>query len=376
MTDSRNHHTDHERFLGERTGSIWNSTERGADAEDQIITHMEHLAASIRPHHRFKSNLKEKLMDTAMTPARSLPIRPVAHATHQPKRTMRRAPQSSAMATFLLVALLIGSAVLYGRPLLNGGGDSPGPAPLGAATSPGTPSHALGTPTDSTCLTSDQGGRMGRQLASIVLPEQAWTKSVSYAGRYVSIAKWTMPLGSVTTEPAAPNDASRSGIGIDVILDGFYSATFDMPVIVATSNPLSPKYEIPAGTPVDLSHGDVVAYPLGAGETISTSGKATPLSFLRTTVSVQPRDSRSSRDSGVKVDDLGSTLLTTHISDIFHSSGGNFEVLLGSADNAPATVPTPLCVDESTVRLMRVTDPDANVASSFSYNLWVSPFRG
>jgi hypothetical protein len=104
--------------------------------------------------------------------------------------------------------------------------------------------------------------------------------------RRVQLQDWDVPAGVVVRPDSASwSFVGATGVIVDFVMDGAYTATFDADVTVLRSPNAgfgSFVYDdVPAGTAVELVKGEAIAYPLGAQQSLRNPMSRTALHFKR-----------------------------------------------------------------------------------------------
>jgi len=174
-----------------------------------------------------------------------------------------------AFATAVLVLVALGGVLLIQRTPNNRGSlNAAGPAPTAS-------------PSTGCLIDQDQDTEPGRSAGINALPLAAISGGAQYADN-VQLQGWAIDGGMSATIQAGPF-GQFTGLAVDFVLQGFYSATFNGPGVVSTENLTgTPGIRlVDSGGTIELSHGDSVAFNYRDGITIQNISKTTPLMFKR-----------------------------------------------------------------------------------------------
>lgn len=266
----------------DRLSAAWNDIATGIppnvdDVDPELLRLARRLSdrpVAIHARPTFREHLKETIMQspTVALPTRTLRPTPLAEPFGQsgarpalreiPKLVARSGMRWAAVAAtiaLLLTTAAGGYLTDVGRP---GGG---GTGTNVAAPNTGSP-EADGTPASARCVIGGDlytpcGGQLPNIIASLGVYGEFSAEDLAVTR--VQMQRWQI-AGGQSIEFTTPV-TELTGIGMDVVINGAYTATFSAPVTIADDQSrIRGLYTYaPANEVVELVTGDVVIYELG-----------------------------------------------------------------------------------------------------------------
>lgn len=326
-----------------------------AEAKGPAFERMERLSAELGIDPGFQSHLRETLMQSPRSMSQSFGNVSSA-ATAQPGSQFPRLRIPIARTTGAFSTLLLIGVVLAGMFVaLN---QRPTSEPFAAGS---LNSAVIGTPATGACVPSQAADMSGQPFALIMPDLSDEFRGAALSGSRIFLQKVSVPVGSAQPAPLGA-DSSTTGLEVDVVLHGFYLATFDVDVFTSGN-----KYaqvantRVSAHTPVELSHGDAVIVPYGKSPNITNASSVTSLDFLR--ILTVTSDNLGAPSSNVI--DIASSSLPNRLNDLSGEHSVQFRVYLTQfAGSGADTTSRHLCDNQNVIRALAVQDPTAKNAKA------------
>lgn len=354
----------------EQTSADWDAIQRGDrfdSGETETIACLEQLAAAVSSRSEFQQRLREQLMHMPTTAALAAgPTTPFTGVPRIRPLPSRNGPTRNAagIAASLAVACVIMIGMFF---LLQPGHDGSNHGlPYAGSTLPSTPANDY-------CVSRQDAIPVGQPFALIALGTSDELRGAALAATRVQLQKYALSTSSgQLTGPAY--DPTTGGLVVDVVLQGIYSATFDVNVYVSGNKYVYPASKlIPARTPVELSHGDAVVFPYGGHATITNASATANLDFYRVLFVTKP--TAGALPAGAT--EIASTMLPGSIGELFGQHSGQFELFLTQfAGSTADTTARRLCDGSAAVRIMTIQDPSALNAKADDVILALDDNRG
>lgn len=285
---------DHE---AERLSAAWDAlvTGRPVETDDEglvtVAYRMYATTTTARERPGFRDDLRDQVMGSQPISLRQAALSPTP-TLHRPTRlpaaldSARRVGvrwlSLAATVALLLVTAAVGYLAGVGLPDGDGRGPTIG-APLGAPSPDGTPTNPTGEeilqgcqvlqPYIPGCLS------LPNLVASTGVAGDGAFSAEDLAVSQVQMQRWQI-AGGQTAAFSTPAD-TITGIGMDIVINGAYTARFSGPATLADNQSgIRGLYTyLPANTDVELTAGDVVTYELGTKLEITNPFQTSLLQF-------------------------------------------------------------------------------------------------
>lgn len=239
-----------------------------------IVGQLSAEATQVRPTLTFRNHLRETLMHTPpLTAALPAPAfhplpklgRPVevGYGAERPVTTIPSRIQRTGMrwaAVAATIALLLVTAA--GGFLVSRGPGESGPTRIpGFQFASPEASPETGTYVDPCAKFRPYFPCTGPGpwVSVGIIDGSLYADEVTDGATEVEMQSWSIAPNKSVSFP--PSDIPVTAVGMDIVIEGAYAATFSGPVTVARSGPVGTGFEYPAaGTRVELSKGDAVSY--------------------------------------------------------------------------------------------------------------------